>query len=175
MKKILLLNGPNLNLLGTREPEKYGTTTLTDIEQLLQIEAKKHDIELACYQSNHEGNLIDQLHQAHDDKVNFILFNPAAYTHTSIALRDALLAVQIPFIEIHITDPKSRENYRKVSFFEDISLNFSFCLCEKLLSSSGLLIIFKLIRKVINSVFNLLSKFSNNKKASFLYSTKGSL
>lgn len=131
MHKILLLNGPNLNLLGTREPKKYGSTTLADIESALHTEAKKNNIDLICYQSNHEGELIDRLHQAHHDQIGFILFNPAAYTHTSIALRDAMLAIQIPFIEIHITDPKLRENYRKISFFEDIS--------QKTISGRGIL------------------------------------
>lgn len=122
MFKILLLNGPNLNFLGIREPEKYGTQTLLEIETILKNQARQYPIELACYQSNHEGALIDRIQQAYRDQVDFIVFNPAAYTHTSIALRDALLAVQIPFIEIHITDPKKRESYRKNSYFEDISI-----------------------------------------------------
>ena len=131
MHKILLLNGPNLNLLGTREPEKYGSTSLVDLEASLQTQAQEQNIVLTCYQSNHEGKLIDRVHQAYQNKIDFILFNPAAFTHTSIALRDALLAIQIPFIEIHITNPKSRENYRKISFFEDIS--------QKTISGEGIL------------------------------------
>lgn len=119
--KMLLLNGPSLNLLGIREPEKYGSCSLSDIETELRHIAQQADIALATFQSNHEGALIDRIHQAFTDQIDFILFNPAGYTHTSVALRDALLAVQIPFSEIHITDVQSRESFRQHSYFSDIA------------------------------------------------------
>ena len=120
MPHILVLNGPNLNLLGQREPDKYGHETLADINQALQQEAKAVGATLSCFQSNHEGELIDRIQQA-QGKIDFIIFNPAAYTHTSIALRDALLAVVIPFIEVHITAIDQREPFRRHSYFSDIA------------------------------------------------------
>lgn len=108
---ILLLNGPNLNLLGTREPEKYGSTTLTEIVNGLENQASALDITLSHLQSNAEHALIDRIHQARGN-TDFILINPAAFTHTSVALRDALLAVQIPFIEIHLSNVHAREPFR---------------------------------------------------------------
>ena len=122
MPTILLLNGPNLNLLGTREPEIYGHETLADIEQKV-FEALGKRAELLCYQSNHEGALIDRLQEAHREGVDFVLFNPAGYTHTSVALRDTLLATQIPFIEIHLSDPSTRESFRHHSYFSDIAVD----------------------------------------------------
>lgn len=112
--KILILNGPNLNLLGTREPEKYGNQTLSDVENFVREEASKLNVEVDFYQSNIEGELVDKIQEA---KGNFdgIVMNPAAYTHTSVAIRDALLAVQIPTIEIHISNIHTREDFRKVS------------------------------------------------------------
>lgn len=121
MIKFLLLNGPNLNLLGSREPEKYGHSTLSSIEQATEQCLKSYQIALDCFQSNAEHSLIDKIHAAKNNDIAYILFNPAAYTHTSVALRDALLAVAIPFSEIHLTDPKLREPFRHHSYFSDIA------------------------------------------------------
>ena len=112
--KILILNGPNLNLLGTREPEKYGNLTLSDVENFVRFEAEKLGVEVDFYQSNIEGELVNKIQEA---KGNFdgIVMNPAAYTHTSVAIRDALLAVQIPTIEVHISNIHTREEFRKIS------------------------------------------------------------
>lgn len=118
---ILLLNGPNLNLLGTREPEKYGSTTLTEIVNGLENQASALDITLSHLQSNAENALIDRIHQARGN-TDFILINPAAFTHTSVALRDALLAVQIPFIEIHLSNVHAREPFRHHSYLSDIAV-----------------------------------------------------
>ncbi|AHG19816.1 3-dehydroquinate dehydratase [Chania multitudinisentens RB-25] len=118
---ILLLNGPNLNLLGTREPEKYGSTTLTEIVNGLENQALALDITLSHLQSNAEYALIDRIHQARGN-TDFILINPAAFTHTSVALRDALLAVQIPFIEIHLSNVHAREPFRHHSYLSDIAV-----------------------------------------------------
>jgi 3-dehydroquinate dehydratase-2 len=118
MQKVLILNGPNLNLLGTREPETYGNNTLEDINKSLQANSKS---ELAFFQSNAEHELINRVHAAAQDGTNFILFNPAAFTHTSIALRDALLAVAIPFIELHLSNVHAREEFRQYSYFSDIA------------------------------------------------------
>ena len=118
---ILVLNGPNLNLLGTREPEVYGTDTLQDIENKLQSIAQENNVKIGFYQSNSETDLIDALHKSKQDDVNFIIINPGAFTHTSIALRDAFLGVNIPFIEVHISNIYSREEFRKKSFLSDIS------------------------------------------------------
>lgn len=121
MSKILLINGPNLNLLGTREPDKYGNRRLADIESALQEQAKRQQHQLSFFQSNAEHELIDRIHQAYDEHIDFILINPAAFTHTSIALRDALLGVNIPFIEIHLSNIHQRENFRHHSYFSDIA------------------------------------------------------
>ena len=118
---ILVLNGPNLNLLGTREPEVYGTDTLQDIENKLQSIAQENNVKIGLYQSNSETDLIDALHKSKQEDVNFIIINPGAFTHTSIALRDAFLGVNIPFIEVHISNIYSREEFRKKSFLSDIS------------------------------------------------------
>ena len=112
--KILILNGPNLNLLGTREPDKYGSETLNDIEIFLRNEAKKLNVEIAFEQSNIEGELVTKIQQA-KGIYDGIIINPAAYTHTSIAIRDALLAVEIPTIEIHLSNIHKREEFRHVS------------------------------------------------------------
>ncbi|WP_435928843.1 type II 3-dehydroquinate dehydratase [Dryocola sp. BD613] len=115
---ILLLNGPNLNMLGTREPDKYGDQTLAQIVNMLENEAKALNVSLSHLQSNAEYALIDRIHQAKDN-VDFILINPAAFTHTSVALRDALLAVSIPFIEIHLSNVHAREPFRHHSYLSD--------------------------------------------------------
>ena len=119
--KILVLNGPNLNLLGTREPEVYGTDSLEDIENSLQSLASKNSMNIDFYQSNSENELIEKLHKAKQDSVDYIIINPGAFTHTSIALRDAFLGVDIPFIEVHISNIYSREDFRKKSYLSDIS------------------------------------------------------
>lgn len=118
---ILLLNGPNLNLLGTREPDKYGHTTLADIISSMEKQAQDLDVTLSHLQSNAEHVLIDRIHQARGN-TDFIVINPAAFTHTSVALRDALLAVNIPFIEIHLSNVHAREPFRHHSFLSDIAV-----------------------------------------------------
>ncbi|SER15823.1 3-dehydroquinate dehydratase [Solimonas aquatica] len=121
MSHLLLINGPNLNLLGSREPEVYGRQTLADIEQALSAAAGQLGHRLSCFQSNHEGALVDRVQQARPEGVDFILINPGAYTHTSIALRDALLGVAIPFIEVHLSNVHAREAFRKHSYLSDIA------------------------------------------------------
>ena len=118
---ILVIQGPNLNLLGTREPEVYGKTTLEDIHKKLGEIAKAHSVELDTYQSNHEGELIDRIQKAKQDGVDFIIINPGAFTHTSVALRDALAGVAIPFTEIHLSNIHQREEFRKHSYLSDIA------------------------------------------------------
>ncbi|HAT9431779.1 TPA: type II 3-dehydroquinate dehydratase [Legionella pneumophila] len=122
MKKILVLHGPNLNLLGSREPSIYGHASLTEINGDLIQEADNAGIRLSCFQSNAEAELIQAVHQAVIDKINYIIINPAAFTHTSIALRDALSAVAIPFIEVHLSNIFSRETFRHHSYFSDIAV-----------------------------------------------------
>ncbi len=122
MSKILLINGPNLNLLGTREPEVYGNTTLKQIEEKLAGSAMDAGHELTCLQSNAEHDLIDAIQQAKLDNVEVIIINPGPFTHTSIALRDAFLSTEIPFVEIHISNVFKREDYRKKSYLSDISI-----------------------------------------------------
>jgi 3-dehydroquinate dehydratase II len=121
-KNILLLNGPNLNLLGCREPQVYGTTTLHDIEQAAIKQAQEAGAQLACVQSNHEGALIDRIHAAKQQGVDAIIINPGGLTHTSVALRDALAGVDIPFIEVHISNVHRREAFRHHSFLSEIAL-----------------------------------------------------
>lgn len=118
---LLLINGPNLNLLGTREPETYGASTLADVEQAAQAQAKTAGAQLACFQSNHEGALIDRIHAARTEGVDFIVINPGGYTHTSVALRDALAGVAIPFIEVHISNIYRREEFRHHSYLSAIA------------------------------------------------------
>jgi 3-dehydroquinate dehydratase-2 len=120
MANILLMNGPNLGLLGTREPEIYGSTTLADIESALARQAESLGHTLDCVQSDAEHALIERVHAARG-QVDFILLNPAAFTHTSVALRDALLAVDIPFIEIHLSNVAAREDFRQRSYFADVA------------------------------------------------------
>ena len=114
--RILVLHGPNLNLLGTREPEIYGHTTLADINRRLACRAKEAGIVLESFQSNHEGALIECIHAARDQSVNAIIFNPAAYTHTSVALYDALRTVDVPCVEVHLSNPAAREAFRHHSY-----------------------------------------------------------
>jgi 3-dehydroquinate dehydratase-2 len=121
MTKILLINGPNLNLLGTREPEVYGHTTLPDIERELKAQAKAAGARLLTFQSNHEGALIDRIHQARGEGVAWVIINPGAYTHTSIALRDALAGTALPFIEVHISNVHAREDFRRHSYLSGIA------------------------------------------------------
>ena len=120
--KIFVLNGPNLNLLGLREESIYGSDSLKDVESRLKEIANKSNCEINFYQSNAEHELIDAIHNAYHSKTNVIIFNPAGYTHTSVALRDALLAVKIPFFEVHISDIEWREEFRKKSYFTDIAV-----------------------------------------------------
>jgi len=122
MKNILVLHGPNLNLLGNREPSVYGRITLEEINVSLTELAKKNGVILSCFQSNAEAMLVERVQQARDDGTEFIVINPAAFTHTSIALRDSLAAVAIPFIEIHLSNVFSREAFRKESFFSDLAV-----------------------------------------------------
>ena len=121
MSVFLLINGPNLNLLGSREPEVYGATSLADIEARCVSLAAELGHELSCFQSNAEHELINRVQQAATDGVDFIILNPGGLTHTSIALRDALLAVEIPFIEIHLSNTFAREDFRHNSYFSDIA------------------------------------------------------
>lgn len=120
MKKILLLNGPNLNMLGKREPQIYGSQTLADIEQHLQQLARAKGAELDYFQSNSEEALINRIHQSFQ-QVDFIIINPAAFTHTSVALRDALLSVAIPFVEVHLSNVHAREPFRHHSYLSDVA------------------------------------------------------
>ncbi|WP_370459308.1 type II 3-dehydroquinate dehydratase [Cupriavidus sp. SW-Y-13] len=116
---MLVLHGPNLNLLGTREPQTYGHTTLADIDAALRNRAAETGIELDTFQSNHEGALVDRVQAARGEGVDFIVINPAAYTHTSVALRDALAGVAIPFVEVHLSNVHRREPFRHHSYFSD--------------------------------------------------------
>jgi 3-dehydroquinate dehydratase-2 len=118
---LLLVNGPNLNLLGTREPEVYGATTLAEIEQLASAQASAAGASLRCFQSNHEGALIDRIHAAKMEGVQAIIINPGALTHTSVALRDALAGVAIPFVEMHISNIYRRESFRQHSYLSDLA------------------------------------------------------
>lgn len=122
MARFLLLNGPNLNLLGSREPGVYGHDTLAEIEQRLEARARSQGHELRCFQSNSEGELIDRLHTARSEDVACVLFNPAAFTHTSVALRDALLGTDLDCIEIHLSNTARREAFRHHSYIADIAV-----------------------------------------------------
>ncbi|AYC29551.1 type II 3-dehydroquinate dehydratase [Paenisporosarcina cavernae] len=120
---ILCLNGPNLNLLGLREPSIYGRESLSDLEVRLRHLADQHNTKLTFFQSNHEGALIDKLHWAFHERLDGIIFNPAAYTHTSIALRDAISSIDIPVIEVHISNILERESFRHHSFISDVAID----------------------------------------------------
>ena len=128
--KIYVINGPNLNMLGIREPEKYGTVSFDSLIKLISSHAAKKGVELICYQSNHEGALVDKIQEAYFEKADGIVINPGAYTHTSVALLDAVSAVKIPTVEVHITDVNSREDFRKISFIR--------AACVKTISGHGL-------------------------------------
>jgi 3-dehydroquinate dehydratase-2 len=117
-----VLHGPNLNLLGSREPKHYGTQTLADINGALLAQGSAAGVEVECYQSNAEHELLARIHAARDENVGFIIINPAAFTHTSVALRDALAAVAIPFIEVHLSNVHAREDFRQRSYFSDLAV-----------------------------------------------------
>jgi len=122
MAQILLLHGANLNLLGTREPTIYGATTLNQINEQLATKAHQQGYTLDCLQSNHEGVLIDRIQAAAHDGTQYIIINPAAFTHTSVAMRDAILAIKIPFIEVHLSNVHARETFRHHSYFSDVAI-----------------------------------------------------
>jgi 3-dehydroquinate dehydratase II len=122
MARVLLLNGPNLNLLGTREPAVYGTETLEAIEQRAAAVARETGHELVAFQSNAEHELIERIHSARGEGVAFLIVNPGAFTHTSVALRDAILATGLPLIEVHLSNPHAREAFRRHSYFSDIAV-----------------------------------------------------
>ena len=122
MSQVLVLNGPNLNLLGTREPEKYGSLTLSDIEASMTEQAASLDLSVAFYQNNSEGALIDRVQAAKREGVRIVIINPAGYSHTSVALRDAFLGVVMPLIEVHISNIYAREAFRHHSYFSDIAV-----------------------------------------------------
>jgi 3-dehydroquinate dehydratase-2 len=118
-KTVYVLNGPNLDLLGTREPEIYGRATLADVEKLCRATAKQHGLAIEFRQSNHEGEIIDLIHQARDKRAVGVIINPAAYTHTSVAILDALLAVEAPVVEVHISNIHARESFRRHSYVSE--------------------------------------------------------
>ena len=122
MSKILVIHGPNLNLLGTREPEVYGVDTLADIDQELSQLAAQKGVKLETYQSNDEGDIVSRIQQAGTEKIEFIIINPAAYTHTSVAIRDAFLATRIPFVEVHLSNVYAREEFRTHSYLSDLAV-----------------------------------------------------
>ncbi len=122
MANLLVIHGPNLNLLGTREPEHYGATRLDDIDKQLSTQATQAGHSLACFQSNAEHEIVNRIHQAQQDNVEFIIINPAAFTHTSVAVRDALAGVAIPFIEVHLSNVHAREEFRQHSYFSDLAV-----------------------------------------------------
>lgn len=120
-RRVLVLHGPNLNMLGTREPEIYGHLTLADIDARLKVQALALGVALDCFQSNHEGELVTRIQNARAENTDFILINPAAYTHSSVAIRDALAAVSIPFVEVHLSNVHAREAFRHHSYLSDIA------------------------------------------------------
>lgn len=128
--KILVLNGPSMNMLGIREPEIYGRETYDDLVTMISEYAQKLGAEVSFYQSNHEGSLVDAIQKAYFDRIEGIIFNPAAYTHTSVAIADALKAVGIPTVEVHVSDVSSRESFRQISFVREV--------CVKTISGMGL-------------------------------------
>ena len=127
--RILILNGPNLNLLGLREPDIYGKRGYAELCEMISEKCRREEIEVSFFQSNHEGALVDEIQKAYFDKVDGIVFNPAAYTHTSVALLDALKATKIPCVEVHISDPDNRDSFRKISYVREA--------CIKTVSGKG--------------------------------------
>jgi len=121
-KTVWVLHGPNLNLLGTREPDTYGVTTLAQIDSALQAAGQASGVSVSCFQSNHEGALVDRIQSARSANVGFIVINPAAFTHTSVAIRDALAAVAIPFVEVHLSNVHRREAFRHHSYLSDLAV-----------------------------------------------------
>ncbi len=121
MPKVLVINGPNLNLLGTREPQIYGSTTLADLERGLCAQGEALGVEVSCFQSNHEGAIVDRIQAARGEGVGWVLINAGAYTHTSVAIRDALAGVAIPFVEVHISNVHKREAFRHHSYLSDVA------------------------------------------------------
>ena len=119
---VLVINGPNLNTLGTREPQIYGSTTLAEIEHGLRAQASAAGLSLDTFQSNHEGEIIDRLHAARTDGTRFVIINPGAFTHTSVAIRDAFAAVAVPFLEVHISNVHAREEFRRHSYLSDLAV-----------------------------------------------------
>lgn len=144
--KILVLNGPNLNLLGVREPDIYGKETYEDLVNLVTEEGKRLGIQVEHFQSNHEGDLVDKIQRAYFDDVDGIVFNPAAYTHTSIALLDALQSVKIPTVEVHISDVSSREKFRQVSYIREA--------CFQVISGKGLMGYVEALQKIVSHLNN---------------------
>ena len=128
--KIMVINGPNLNMLGIREPDKYGTESYQSLIDSLSIHSENNGYELVTYQSNHEGDLVDKIQEAYFEKADGIVINPGAYTHTSVALLDALTAVKIPTVEVHISDVSKREDFRQISYIRSA--------CEKTIMGHGL-------------------------------------
>ncbi|WP_019880679.1 MULTISPECIES: type II 3-dehydroquinate dehydratase [unclassified Methylophilus] len=120
-KSILVIHGPNLNMLGTREPQHYGSQTLADINQRLQDLARADQVRLDTFQSNSEAEIIEKIHALSVNRVDYVIINPAAFTHTSVAIRDALSAVNVPFIEVHLSNVHARESFRHHSYFSDIA------------------------------------------------------
>lgn len=120
-KSILVIHGPNLNMLGTREPQHYGSQTLADINQHLQALARADQVRLEAFQSNAEADIIEKIHALSVNRVDYIIINPAAFTHTSVAIRDAIAAVQVPFIEVHLSNVHARESFRHHSYFSDMA------------------------------------------------------
>ena len=120
--KVLVINGPNLNFLGIREPEIYGTTTYKEMLDIISKHAKENEVEVDFYQSNHEGDLVDAIQKAYFDKIDGIIFNPAAYTHTSVAILDALKSVKIPCVEVHISKVEERDSFRQISYVREACL-----------------------------------------------------
>ncbi|HET9663569.1 MAG TPA: type II 3-dehydroquinate dehydratase [Burkholderiales bacterium] len=122
VKRVLLINGPNLNLLGRREPQHYGSDSLSDIESRLSEQSRRAGVDFAAFQSNSEAELVERIQTAAAEGVDFIIINPAAYTHTSIAMRDALAASAIPFVEVHLSNVFAREPFRRRSYFSDLAV-----------------------------------------------------
>ena len=144
--KLLVLHGPNLNLLGSREPNYYGLATLADINLALARRAETAGVELESFQSNHEGALIERVHAAREQGVRYIIINPAAYTHTSVALRDAMAATSLPFVDVHLSNVHARESFRHHSYFSDLAIGV---ICG--LGSDGYLLALEYLLSRINT------------------------